>query len=678
MRLFNRGCTFIVLILAIVLSGSAYHALSAQTMRAYEKAGDEAFERAEYFAAMDHYSVVLKKKPGNQKVQYKYAEAARKFTAYDIALRHFKNVEKQAAEDFPELPLRMGQVLLGMGKYQEASAYLDNYLKENGGREQAADVRQLLENSNWAMEQAIDSGITVKPLSRAVNSPYSDFAPVLVGDTLFYSSYRFKRKGRSKPAKKITRPMLSIQGRRGRPAVGRGFPASDSLHIAHTAFTPDGSFLFFNKCREKEGKGIQCEVWMTVKDTRNRWTKAQKLPDKINAPGSTTTQLHVSFDSMSNGLRLWFASDRTGGKGGMDIWSVPLDSSFCVCKRPARGKQFELPAFEDPRNEEWVNTESDEWSPFYSDREKTLYFSSDRMPGFGGLDVFKAPLNESPVNMGPSINSSYNDVYYMLYPDGQTAVLSSNRPGSQYLDRNSKTCCNDLFVVEFPRPDPEIEVDTIPLVSTDTIPKEPVPPVITEPVLKDFVGLTLYFDNDEPDKRTKRTTTKKSYEKTVLDYLERQDTYRAAFSKNLKGENAEEAEQVIDDFFDEDVRAGYERLNELCELLLTRMIVGDTVEIILKGFTSPRAKSDYNLNLGKRRISSVRNQFTVFGDGVLEQYIRLGRLKISETSFGETTAAGTISDSLKDERNSIYHPDAARERRVEIVEIRDEELSQDN
>ncbi|MBP6828402.1 MAG: hypothetical protein KA165_17685, partial [Saprospiraceae bacterium] len=114
------------------------------------------------------------------------------------------------------------------------------------------------------------------------------------------------------------------------------------------------------------------------------------------------------------------------------------------------------------------------------------------------------------------------------------------------------------------------------------------------------------------------------------------------------------------------------RLGQLCELLLSRLQKGEKVEVLIKGFTSPRAQSDYNLNLGRRRISSVRNQFEVFSEGALQLFLRSGQLKITETSFGETTVRSGISDALSDERNSIYHPDAARERRVEIVEIREQ------
>jgi outer membrane protein OmpA-like peptidoglycan-associated protein len=162
-----------------------------------------------------------------------------------------------------------------------------------------------------------------------------------------------------------------------------------------------------------------------------------------------------------------------------------------------------------------------------------------------------------------------------------------------------------------------------------------------------------------------------TYEETVQSYLERQREYRDRFSSGLSATKSDEAEALIDNFFETEVRRGYDRLGQLCDLLLTRLQNGESVEVLIKGFTSPRAQTDYNLNLGKRRISSVKNQFAAFADGILQPYLRSGHLKITETSFGETTARAGISDDLTDERNSIYHPDAARERRVEIVEIRE-------
>ena len=94
------------------------------------------------------------------------------------------------------------------------------------------------------------------------------------------------------------------------------------------------------------------------------------------------------------------------------------------------------------------------------------------------------------------------------------------------------------------------------------------------------------------------------------------------------------------------------------------------MEIFLKGYTSPRAQGDYNLLLGKRRVSAVRSHFPKWEGGALQAYLTSGRLLISEVSFGETRAAAAAQDEKAGERNSIYSPGAARERRVEIVEIK--------
>ncbi|MCB0587607.1 MAG: hypothetical protein KDD06_20105, partial [Phaeodactylibacter sp.] len=243
-------------------------------------------------------------------------------------------------------------------------------------------------------------------------------------------------------------------------------------------------------------------------------------------------------------------------------------------------------------------------------------------------------------------------------------------PGSFYLDENNKACCNDIYRFE-PIPEEPPTGDTLPLAGLP--PVQPELPA-TEPDiptrLEDFLPLALYFDNDEPDRRTRRTTTRKTYGETYEAYSRRRNDYMEAFAGPLEGDRKEEAAYAVDEFFDEEAQKGHDFLMRFSEILLHRLQAGEEVEIFLKGYTSPRAKSDYNLALSKRRISSVRNHFQNYKDGVFQPYLESGQLKITERPFGEAEAAGTVSDSLDDLRNSIYHPDAARERRVEIQEIK--------
>ncbi|MFN2396065.1 MAG: hypothetical protein ABR597_10300 [Bacteroidales bacterium] len=67
--------------------------------------------------------------------------------------------------------------------------------------------------------------------------------------------------------------------------------------------------------------------------------------------------------------------------------------------------------------------------PYYDDDEKTLYFSSDMPGGFGGFDLYKSKWNgetwEGLKNLGPEINSPYDEVFPSLSPDGDL-IYSTN------------------------------------------------------------------------------------------------------------------------------------------------------------------------------------------------------------------------------------------------------------
>lgn len=666
--------------------------VDAQSRRAYIRAGDKAVSDKDYGTAVQHYAKALERKSDDHQVMWKYAECARMLNAFSYAEKMY--LELAAVEKFasstPLLDFRLGEVLKNQGKYTAAVEAFERFLPvaAEAGPDFPDRVRVETATCRWAQANLVDTTrVRVTNLGKKINSPYSDFAPFIAGDTMFFSSYRFNIRGdKSKPRKKTTKVMFSVREGRARELT-RGFPATDTAHVAHATFTADGHFLLLTLCKNRNASDIRCELWLAVQDIRKRWGAPFRLPEPVNLPGFTTTHPALGYDSLTEQLNLWFSSDRPGGQGGLDIWQVPLDTIwFCPCNVPVDSrKPMRMPRFETPpENLVAINTPGNEITPYFHATTRTLYFSSDHYTeGYGGYDIFRTKLEGPtpgiPQNAGPGLNTSYNDLYFVLRPDSKSGYLSSNRPGSEYLDVVNKACCNDIYKVQYPLPEePPVLAETPPVqprtrIDRPMIPieqlqqREPEAP----PVLADFVGLPLYFDNDEPDKRTRRTRTRKSYVETVLAYLDRQEEYREKFAAGLNGSSQEAAEEAIDIFFEQEVRAGYERLDQLCELLVTRLNNGEPVEVVIKGFTSPRAQSDYNLALGKRRISSVRNHFEAYHDGVLKPFIASGQLTISEASFGETTARSGISDALDDERNSVYNPDAARERRVEIVEIRE-------
>jgi len=92
-----------------------------------------------------------------------------------------------------------------------------------------------------------------------------------------------------------------------------------------------------------------------------------------------------------------------------------------------------------------INTAGDEMTPFYNASKRTLYFSSNGLPGIGGLDIFKAFGGrnrwENVENIGYPINSSFDDLYYTVSRKEEDGFLVSNRPDSLV----SETCCDDIL-----------------------------------------------------------------------------------------------------------------------------------------------------------------------------------------------------------------------------------------
>lgn len=130
------------------------------------------------------------------------------------------------------------------------------------------------------------------------------------------------------------------------------------------------------------------------------------------------------WDSQPNisadGSTLYFVSDRPGGFGGKDIWAVPIFSDGSF------GEIYNLGPH--------INTPYDEISPFLHFDNQTLYFASDGWPGMGEKDIFMSKKQNNgpwtlPKNLSYPINSSLSDNSFIVEADGKTAYFSSNRPG---------------------------------------------------------------------------------------------------------------------------------------------------------------------------------------------------------------------------------------------------------
>lgn len=369
-----------------------------------------------------------------------------------------------------------------------------------------------------------------------------------------------------------------------------------------------------------------------------KWSNPDPLGEIINQTGSNTTM--PSIGDLNGKEILFFSSDREDGKGGMDIYYSEIKD----------GNQYGR-----VKNIRAINSVENEITPWWDAENKRLYFSSQWYDGFGGYDVQFSQFTdkyEKPKNAGLPINSAANDLYY--FENNDTLYFTSNRIGVHY--SKNITCCSDIFSI---------------------LPPDLSEPILPEETLEELnkrLPVTLYFHNDIPNPRSRDTTTDVNYIASYNDYTAMIEQYKKEYSTGLKGEKVSDAHEDIESFFVEYVDKGVTDLNLFRDLLFKELEKGAKINITIKGFASPLAKTDYNVHLTKRRIQSLINYLNEYQGGIFQPYLNNtasndGKVIFTEVPFGEYTANQLTSDNPNDVKNSIYSRHAAIERKIEIQSV---------
>ena len=188
-------------------------------------------------------------------------------------------------------------------------------------------------------------------------------------------------------------------------------------------------------------------------------------------------------------------------------------------------------------------------------------------------------------------------------------------------------------------------------------------------ILDVYLPLSLYFDNDYPNPRSWSRKTKKTYSQTYFPYVNKEEYFKSEFSKGMNDNQSADAHDAISNFFENDLRQGFTKLNEFLDALYGRLYEGETITIQIKGHASPKYTSKYNKRLSVRRIASVLNELKKYKSGLLKGFIDSGKLVVEEAPFGEDLAPFNVSDSATDKKFSVFSPEASKERRAEIVKV---------
>lgn len=189
--------------------------------------------------------------------------------------------------------------------------------------------------------------------------------------------------------------------------------------------------------------------------------------------------------------------------------------------------------------------------------------------------------------------------------------------------------------------------------------------------LNRLLPLALYFDNDEPEQDSKSTETSKAYGDIVYDYMLRKPVFMEKYGKGVKDAGEKTASvQRMEEFFEGDVRGGYDRFSLFMDELINTLKDGQKVEMTIRGYASPRFDERYNLVLGQRRINSVKNDMMRYKNGALAPLLINKQLIITQISYGEELSPVDVVDNINDEKGSIYSLKASKERKVEVISVK--------
>ncbi len=303
------------------------------------------------------------------------------------------------------------------GQYREAKEMIYHYLDyENYTQATYKRAMQYLDNCKFAIE-AIKNPVPFEPvnLGESINSEFAEYSPVLTadGETLIFT----RKKPRVSPqhsefGEEYEDFYISFyENGKWTKAQNLGPPINTPRNEGAQSITADGRELFFTACSRPTNYG-SCDIYYSnrVGDT---WTAPQNLGPTVNSR-YWDSQPSVSAD----GQTLYFTSGRSGNFGHMDIYVTHKDDNGRWTKPENLG--------------EVINTTGTEMSAFIHSDNRTLYFASDGHIGMGGLDLFFSVLDDDgnwsePVNLGYPINTHNDEMSIFVSALGNKAFFASDR-----------------------------------------------------------------------------------------------------------------------------------------------------------------------------------------------------------------------------------------------------------
>jgi len=386
--------------------------------RLYETA-DNFYKQGNYVRALAIYRVLADTYTGNADLLYKTGlcflyKADEKENSIEYMINAGKINPKLEDYDF-----NLGRAYHANYKFEDAIQSFETYLQKNPPiikKNLTEHYIEFCKNGEVALNNK--SGLIIENIGPPVNSEFDEYVPVLSGDesVLIFTYKGPKSTGGLMDANFQHDPegeyyediFISYKvGEKWTEPQSIGENINTKGHDASIALSSDGQKLFIFKSTPQD-KG---DIYMSTLEGEV-WNKPVKLNSNVNTP-AWEGSVSMSADEQT----LYFASERPGGLGGRDIY---------MSKREPNG-DWGTAVNLGPT----INTKYDDDAPYIHPDGRTLFFSSKGHNSLGGYDIFHSIMKNGdwtePENMGAPVNTTEDDIYYVLTPDGETGYYSSNR-----------------------------------------------------------------------------------------------------------------------------------------------------------------------------------------------------------------------------------------------------------
>ena len=378
------------------------------------KGADGSFEVGEYDVAIVAYEKMLKDNPNNPRINYQIAESFRLSNRIKQATGFYETAFENgfisdSARYFYAFSLKARE------QYDDASETLNSLVDDTENVPLANLARKEIGNLNEIKEMPSESYFEIFTIN-PINTAAAEYSPMVSNGEIYFTSNRHD----TKIYKTTGTPFTDIYKAKlngDEIDVTSVEILGDMINLpgineGTIAFTRDGNTVVFARGNDGSKKGTK-EVNLYLSRYRNgEWSEPELLT--LNDPNSWDSA--PAFNR--NGRTLYFASNRPGGIGGVDLYAASLDGNGRFSNARNLGND--------------INTQGNDMFP-YVDDDGRLFFASNGHAGYGGLDILVAIRKDGKTavtNLGSPINSSEDD-FGLIYSSRTKGYFTSNRDGGQ-------------------------------------------------------------------------------------------------------------------------------------------------------------------------------------------------------------------------------------------------------